>query len=73
MGRSQAHQAPLWRLDQATSLGLVTAVALTMSVPLYADAVYYRVLREELSGATTEGGAVTRPPFAFIEWGLGMS
>lgn len=53
-------------LALATSLGLVTAVALTMSVPLYADAVYYRVLREELSGATAEGGAVTRPPFAFM-------
>ena len=35
-------------LALATVLGLVTSVALTMSIPLYADAVYYRVLREEL-------------------------
>ncbi len=51
----------------ATALGLVAAVALTMSIPLYADAVYYRTLREELSGGTkTEGGYVSRPPFAFM-------
>jgi putative ABC transport system permease protein len=57
-------------LALATSLGLVVAVALTMSVPLYADAVYYRVLREELSsiGASEAGasGPGTRPPFAFM-------
>ncbi|MCD6289428.1 MAG: FtsX-like permease family protein [Anaerolineae bacterium] len=54
-------------LALATTLGLITAVALTMSVPLYADAVYYRILRKELSGKTPgEGGNVTRPPFAFM-------
>jgi len=51
-------------LALATMLGLITSVALTLSVPLYADAVYYRVLREELSG----GSEATRshPPFAFM-------
>lgn len=52
-------------LALATGLGLVTAVALTMSVPLYADAVYYRVLREELSGESPEG-TKPYPPFAFM-------
>jgi putative ABC transport system permease protein len=54
----------------ATALGLVTAVALTMSIPLYADAVYYRVLREELSGAE---GRTSRPPFAFLFHYMGAS
>ncbi|NLF01087.1 MAG: FtsX-like permease family protein, partial [Anaerolineales bacterium] len=43
--------------------------ALTMSVPLYADAVYYRVLQEELTGGDVdEAGAAKRfyPPFAFM-------
>jgi len=37
-------------LASATALGLVAAVALTMSVPLYADAVYFRLLREAILG-----------------------
>ena len=32
-------------LALATALGLVMSVALALSIPLYADAVYYRVLR----------------------------
>lgn len=53
-------------LALATALGLLTSVALTMSVPLYADAVYYRVLREELSGGSPEEQARAHPPFAFM-------
>jgi len=41
-------------------LGWTAAVGLSLSVPLYADAVNYRVLREELE--TAREGA---PPFAF--------
>jgi len=52
-------------LALATALGLVVSVALTMSVPLYADAVYYRVLREELSGGLSEEER-PHPPFAFM-------
>ena len=52
-------------LALATVLGLVTAVALSMSIPLYADAVYYRVLREEFSGESSEG-IKSYPPFAFM-------
>ena len=52
-------------LALATALGLVTSVALTMGTPLYADAVYYRVLREELSGREASE-ARAHPPFAFM-------
>ena len=50
-------------LALATMLGLVAAVALTMSVPLYADAVYNRVLLEDVKA---EDAATRRPPFAFM-------
>jgi putative ABC transport system permease protein len=55
-------------LALATTLGLVASVGLTMSVPLYADAVYYRVLREEIAGGPSEAGAEAKahPPFAFM-------
>ena len=54
-------------LALATVIGLVAAVALTMSVPLYADAVYYRILRAGLFDAPAqEFGASARPPFAFM-------
>ena len=52
-------------LALAAVLGLIVAVALTLSIPLYADAVYYRVLLEELSERQF-GGATRRPPFAFM-------
>jgi putative ABC transport system permease protein len=42
-------------------LGLVTAVGLLSSIPLYADAVQNRLLRGELTDAGTY-----RPPFAFL-------
>lgn len=54
-------------LAVATALGLITSVGLTMSVPLYADAVYYRILREELSGVGKYGeNDRARPPFSFM-------
>jgi len=54
-------------LALATAVGLIASVALTMSVPLYADAVYYRVFREEVSGGSEEGEeARAHPPFAFM-------
>ena len=56
-------------LALATVVGLVASVALTMSIPLYADAVYNRVFREELSGDQGGEGTATRhlhPPFAFM-------
>jgi putative ABC transport system permease protein len=53
-------------LALATALGLVASVALTMSTPLYADAVYYRVFREELLGEEALEASRTHPPFAFM-------
>ena len=44
-------------------IGLVTAVALMSSIPLYTDAANFKVLKENLSSA--EEGRV-RPPFAFM-------
>ena len=52
-------------LALATALGLLVSVALVMSVPLYADAVYFRVLHEQLSGGSDNEPA-SRPPFAFM-------
>ena len=51
-------------LTAAIMLGLIMAVALVTSVPLYSDAVNYQLMREELSRIQTEGRP--RPPFAFM-------
>jgi len=54
-------------LALATSLGLVAAVALTMSIPIYADAVYQNILKREVADSSPgEGKQATRPPFAFM-------
>jgi putative ABC transport system permease protein len=53
-------------LALATLLGLVVTIALALSIPLYADAVYFRVLREELSQTTLAVGTTARSPFAFM-------
>jgi putative ABC transport system permease protein len=49
-------------LALATALGLIISVALITSIPMYADAIHYRVLLEKLSGE----GYGRRPPFAFM-------
>jgi putative ABC transport system permease protein len=54
------------RLALLTALGLTVAVALTLSVPLYADAVYYRVLQRALVEEPWGSETITRPPFAFM-------
>ena len=54
-----------WGLALATLFGLVITLSLSMSIPLYTDAVYYRVLREELA-RPNPADPVTRPPFAFL-------
>ncbi|MCP4543530.1 MAG: ABC transporter permease [Chloroflexi bacterium] len=53
-------------LALATALGLIASIALVMSVPLYADAVYYRVLNEELAEESPSRIARSHPPFAFM-------
>ena len=52
-------------LALATTLGLVASVALTVSIPLYTDAVYYHMLWEDLAGGQFGTGA-TRPPFTYM-------
>lgn len=59
-------------LALALVVGLITAIALVMSIPLYADAVYYRILQDEL-GATNAGSTVKRPPFAYMFRYLGST
>ncbi len=46
----------------ATSLGLAIAVAFTLCIPLYADAVHFRLLRQRL-GADKLPGQTTPLPF----------
>jgi len=44
----------------AIAAGFVVAIALVVAIPVYAEAVGYRVLRDELTKIDTGG---TRPPF----------
>ncbi len=43
--------------------GFIVAIALVVSIPLYADAVGYRVLRTELE---PDQDGTRRPPFAYL-------
>ncbi|TFG71525.1 MAG: FtsX-like permease family protein, partial [Anaerolineales bacterium] len=47
----------------ATILGLVISIALMMSIPLYADAVYHRIFLQNIAADDTPEGVV--PPFTF--------
>lgn len=59
-------------LAVAAVIGLVIAVALTMSVPMYADGVYYRTFLETLK--PSEDTIAPRPPFSFMYYyGGGLS
>ncbi len=51
-------------LTACATAGLVAAVALTISIPLYADGVNHRMLHEQLE---REG----QPPYAFLFWYVG--
>ncbi|HQE91925.1 MAG TPA: FtsX-like permease family protein [Anaerolineae bacterium] len=48
----------------ATTLGLVIAIALMMSIPMYADAVYRRVFLENIAGAA--GDTPNVPPLTYL-------
>ena len=50
-------------LTAATTLGLTMAVALFMTVPLYSDAVNFRILEERL---VAQSDNHNRPPFAYM-------
>ena len=53
-------------LAAASLVGLVTSIALVISIPIYSDAVFNRTLREDISQIDTSGQMVNRPPFAFL-------
>ena len=58
----------LWNnkgLTLCSIVGLITAVALVSSIPLYSDAANFRLLEEKLSGGRGEPERA-RPPFVFI-------
>lgn len=57
-------------LALAKFLGLVIAIALVLAVPFYTDAVYYRILTEELSKVSEE---TLRSPFSFLFSALPLS
>jgi putative ABC transport system permease protein len=57
----------LW-LMLAIAAGFVVAIALVVAIPVYAEAVGYRVLRDELTKIDT---GAARPPFAFMYRYLG--
>ena len=58
-------------LALALVMGLVSSIVLVMSIPLYADAVYYRLLQEELT-ETGISDTYSRPrsPICSAIWGL---
>lgn len=49
----------------STAVGLIASVAIVMSIPLYSDAVYYKILQNQLSRPASEG-EIQRPPFAYM-------
>ena len=53
-------------LTLATSLGVISAVALTMSIPIYSDAVYQDILKQQVAPEANASGEYGRPPFAFM-------
>jgi len=54
-----------WGLVLAAILGLVSSISLILSIPLYADSIYYQILQTNLDTSQMEG-TLPRPPFAFL-------
>ena len=54
-----------WDLALASVFGLVVSLSLILSIPLYADAVYYRALKKTITD-DSEFGVKYRPPFSFL-------
>ncbi|HOU13816.1 MAG TPA: FtsX-like permease family protein [Anaerolineae bacterium] len=50
----------------ATTLGLVIAIALMMSIPLYADAVYHRIFLENVANSAGGAEAENIPPVTYL-------
>jgi putative ABC transport system permease protein len=55
-------------LALATSLGIISAVAMTMSIPIYSDAVYQNIYQTEVSRKEADKNVLmgSRPPYAFM-------
>ena len=53
-----------WGLVLASITGLIASISLVMSVPLYADAVYMRILTRKIYQPEAE--KAVRPPFSFL-------
>lgn len=53
-------------LSLALLLGLVTSSAMTMSIPIYADAVNQQVLEAQIASENEPPNDYQRPPFAFM-------
>lgn len=53
----------------ATTLGMIFAISLSMSVPLYASSVYNQIFLHQVGGVAEEGEASSgksHPPFSFL-------
>ena len=50
----------------AATLGLAAAISLTLSIPLYADAIYFRIFERKVVSRENEYQATQRPPFSFV-------
>ncbi len=50
----------------ATTLGIISAVALSMSIPIYSDGVYQTILESTVGPASSDSSQSFRPPFAFL-------
>ncbi len=50
----------------AATLGLAAAISLTLSIPLYADAIYYRIFESRVTSSELEDQINQRPPFSFV-------
>ena len=50
----------------AATLGLAAAISLTLSIPLYADAIYYRIFEERVGTSDDTDQVTQRPPFSFV-------
>ncbi len=53
-------------LGLAASVGLMAVIALALSVPLYADAVYHRTLLTAIADAQVDAQGIRRAPFTFM-------
>jgi len=54
-----------WGLVLASILGLVSSISLILSIPLYADSIYYQTLQTNINDQDNEN-KLPRPPFAFL-------